>query len=85
MSAAAYRNLNVDKLLGKGAHLVAEAERVVAGLLGRKGKVALALLFARHDDLVVRGRDFVVDIERATGLDLIIALASVSRLSIVRL
>lgn len=63
-------NLEVDKLLGECAHLVVEAERVVANLVRSEDKVTLALLLAVQNDLLVRGRDGVVDIKRATGLDL---------------
>lgn len=65
-----YIDLKVDVFLGKGAHLVAEAERVVTGFLRSKGKVTLTLLFALKDNLAVRSLNNVVDIERATGLDL---------------
>lgn len=69
-AAATDRNLKVHKLLGKCAHLVVEAERVVADLLRREDKVALSLLFALQDDLSARALDSVVDIERATRLNL---------------
>jgi len=65
-----YGNLEIDKLFGKCAHLVAEAKRVLANLLRRKSKVALALLFALQDDLVLGSLDKVVNIKRAAGLDL---------------
>lgn len=67
---ATYIDLKVDIFLGKGAHLVAEAERVVTSLLGSESKVTLALLFTLKDNLAVGALHNVVDIERTTGLDL---------------
>lgn len=69
-----YGNLKVDELLGECAHLVAEAERVLAGCLGGKGKVALALLFALHNDLAHGAFDNVVNVKRATGLHLLVCI-----------
>ena len=67
---ATNRNVKVDVFLGKRAHLVVEAERVLAGLLGRKDKVAAPLLFALENDLATRALDDVVDIKRTARLDL---------------
>jgi hypothetical protein len=63
-------NLKVDILLGKGAHLVVKAERVVTNHVGREDKVALPLLLAVHDDLAIGTLNNVVDIERTSRLDL---------------
>ena len=63
-------NLKVDKLLAVRAHVVVEAELVLANIVGREDKVALLLLLALHDNLAGRARDLVVDVERASGLDL---------------
>src|SRR5699024_8260371 len=65
---ATNRNVKVDVFLGKRAHLVVEAERVLAGLLGRKDKVAAPLLFALENDLATRALDDVVDIKRTARL-----------------
>lgn len=56
-------DLKVDKLLGEGAHLVVEAERVCAGLLSGEDEIALAFLLGLEDDLAAGGFDDVVDIE----------------------
>lgn len=63
-------NFEIDKFLGKCAHLVVEAERVVANLLRGEDKVALSLLFALKDDLSTGSLDKVIDIKRTTGLNL---------------
>lgn len=65
-----YGDLEVDKLFGKGAHLVVEAERVGAGLLRGENKVSLPLLLARENNLAVRALNLVIDIERAARLHL---------------
>ena len=64
------RNLEVNKLLGECAHLIVEAERVVADPSSSKDKVALTLLLAREDDLAAGALDNVVDIERTARLNL---------------
>ena len=66
----AYRDLEVHHLLHPRAHLVVEAVPLFAGLFGREHKVPLALLRALHYSLVIGADDTVVDVERATGLDL---------------
>jgi hypothetical protein len=68
-----YGNLKIDQLLSKCAHLVVEAEPVLADLVGREYKVALALLGTVEDDLLVSTvasgpDDRVVDIKRSTRL-----------------
>lgn len=63
-------DVEVDVFLRKCAHLVAEAEGVVAHYLCGKGEITLALLFTRQDNLAVRVGDFVVNVKRTTGLDL---------------
>lgn len=64
------RNLKVDKLLAVRAHVVVEAERVLSNLVRRENEVALPLLLALHDDLVIRPCNDVVDIKGPSGLDL---------------
>ena len=66
----AYRDLEVHRLLRKGAHLVVEAEAVFARVVGREDEVTLALFGAVEDHLLVGARDGVVDVERAARLDL---------------
>lgn len=63
MGSDTYSNLEIDELLGKGTHLVVEAEGVVTGLLRREDKVSLPLLLARENDLAVGTLDLVIDIE----------------------
>lgn len=63
--AWAYRNLKVDKLVGVGAHLVVEAELVLAGFLRSEDKVSLPLLLPIHDVPPIRTRDPEVDVEGA--------------------
>lgn len=63
-------DLEVHELLSGGAHLVAEAELVVAHSVGSKDKVSLPLLLALQNDLVAGADDRIVDIERPAGLDL---------------
>jgi hypothetical protein len=64
------RNLKVDKLLCKGAHLVVEAELILAWFVGGKDEVALSLPLAVHDVFAIRASNLVVDIERSSGLHL---------------
>lgn len=65
-----YSNLEIDKLVRDCAHLVVEAKRVVADLVARENKVALALFLPLCYNLARRGGDLKVDIERASGLHL---------------
>lgn len=67
---AAYRDFEVNHLVRDGAHLVVEAEAVLARLVRSEDKVALALVRAVEDGLVVGADDRVVDVEGAAGLDL---------------
>jgi hypothetical protein len=67
-----YRNLKIHHLLRKSAHLIIEAEPILAHIIRRKHKVALSLLCAVEDDLVRGARDRVVYVEGAAGLDLFI-------------
>ena len=69
------RDLKVDVFLRVRAHLVAEAELVLALLDGREDKVALPLVLPVHDDLAARSADFVVDIKRAAGLYLLMEIS----------
>jgi hypothetical protein len=65
-----YSDLEIHKLLCECAHLVIEAEPVFPDLQGREDEVALALLLAVHDDLVVGAGHLIIDIEGTTCLDL---------------
>ena len=65
-----YSDFEIHKLLRECTHLVVKAEPVFSRLACRKDEVALALLFPIHDDLVRRAHNLVVDIERASCLDL---------------
>lgn len=62
------RDLKVDKLVGVGAHLVVEAEAVLADLVGGKDKVALSLLLTVEDVLSTRAGDLVVDVKGSSRL-----------------
>jgi len=66
-----YSDFKVDKLLGVCAHIVGEAELVLSNIIGREDKVSLALLLALNDDPASRAGDFIVDIERTAGLNLL--------------
>lgn len=68
-----YGDFKVHELLCKCAHLVVEAEAVLADLVGCEHKVALALLRAIEDDLLwaaigARADNRVIDVERAARL-----------------
>lgn len=65
-----YSDLEVHKLLGKGAHFVVEAKPVFARLASCEDKVALSLFPSIHDYLVIGAHDLVVNIERSSGLNL---------------
>jgi hypothetical protein len=56
-------NLKIDVFLGKCAHLVVEAERVLSNQLRSEDEVALSLFFALQDDLSAGTLNEVVDIE----------------------
>lgn len=66
-----YRDFKINKLLGKRAHIVIKAESVLARLFRGEDEVALSLLLRAHDSLVAGTDDAVVDIERATRLNLL--------------
>lgn len=66
-----YCDFKINKLLGKCAHIVIKAESVLARLFRGEDEVALSLLLRTHDDLVSRTDDAVVDIERASRLNLL--------------
>lgn len=70
VAATTNSNLEVDEFLGKCAHLVVEAERVVSNQLRSEDEVALPLFFALQDDLSTGTLDEVVDIKRTTRLNL---------------
>jgi hypothetical protein len=61
----AYRNFKVNKLVGKRAHLVVEAEFVFATVVRREDEVALPLLLPIHNDLAARARHLIVNVEGA--------------------
>ena len=65
-----YRDLKVHELLCPGAHLVVEAEPVLADIIRREHKITLLLLLALQNDTFLRSHDFVIDIEGSTGLNL---------------
>ena len=65
-----YRDFKINKLLGKRAHIVIKAESVLACLFRGEDEVTLSLLLRTHNDLVAGTDDAVVDIERATRLNL---------------
>lgn len=66
-----YCDFKINKLLGKCTHIVIKAESVLARLFRGEDEVALSLLLRAHDDLVSRTDDAVVDIERASRLNLL--------------
>lgn len=68
-------NLEVYKLVRDGAHLVVEAERVVANIVAREDKVSLSLLLSIYNDLARGACDLEVDIEGTSRLDLAHQLA----------
>lgn len=61
-------DLEVNHLLGKGGHLVVEAELVLARLGRHEGVVALSLLLLHHNQHLVRALDGVVDVKRPARL-----------------
>lgn len=61
-----YGNFKVDDLLGVCAHVIVEAEFVIANFLRSEDKVTLTLLLANKNDLALRTSNFVVEIERAS-------------------
>lgn len=65
-----YGNFKVNHLFGEGRHLIAEAELVLSNILCREDIIALPFILSFQDFSLRRVRDFVVDIERATRLDL---------------
>lgn len=63
-----YGNLEIYHLLRKCAHLIAETEFVLSNVIRGEDKVTLTFLCTIDNDFVSRTGDFVVDIERTTGL-----------------
>lgn len=63
-----YGNLEIHHLLRKCAHLVAETELVLSNIIRGEDKVTLTLLCTIDNDFISRTSDFVIDIERTTGL-----------------
>ena len=63
--ATTNRNLKVDKILPVRAHFVVETKFVVADLVSREDKVALAFLFPVQNDLIPWTGDIVVYIKGA--------------------
>ncbi len=70
MNKCTYANLEVDVFVRVRAHLVAEAELVLARVGGREDVVALSLVQALEDDLAGGAGHIVVDVERAARLNL---------------
>lgn len=70
MAESTYSDFEVNKLLCKCAHLVVEAESVFSRLARGEDEVSLSLLFPIHDYLVRRSRDFIIDVEGASCLNL---------------
>ena len=62
-------NVEVDELVGKGCHIVREAEGVFARGVGGEDVVALLLRFTVQQVLVIRVSDFEVDLESRARLD----------------
>lgn len=58
-------DVKVDHLFGEGAHVVREAERVLARLLGGEDVVALSFALAVDHDHVGRVRHGPVNVERS--------------------
>lgn len=56
-------NLKVDKLVCDSAHLIVEAERVVANIVAGEDKVSLALLLPVNDNLADWACNLEIDIE----------------------
>lgn len=70
MARSTYGDLEVNKLLREGRHLIVKAEFVLSNALCRKDKVTLPLLRTLHDDLVSWCENRVIHIEGTAGLDL---------------
>lgn len=69
-----YSDLEINKLLGECAHLVVEAEAVLADLVGSEDEVALSFLRSVKDDLLLAAigtwaHDRVIDVERTARLN----------------
>src|SRR3569833_1421660 len=67
---ATYSNLEVDVFIRIRAHLVAEAELILADVVGTEDEVALSLILTIQNDLARGAGNLVIDIERASGLHL---------------
>ena len=65
-----YSDLEIHRLLGKGAHFVVETESVFARLFRREDRVQLSFFGILHDQFVPRVVHTVVDVKGAAGLDL---------------
>jgi hypothetical protein len=65
-----HSNLKVYRLIGERAHLIAEAEAVLAQVVRGEDELALALLVAFGYDALVGCVDLVVYIEGAAILNL---------------
>lgn len=68
MERCPYRDLEIHHLLRKGAHLVVEAEAVLALVVGREDEVTLSLFGAVQDYPVAGAGNCVVDVEGAARL-----------------
>ena len=58
-----YSDLEIYKLLGKCAHLIIEAEFVFTRFGRCENEVSLSLLLSIHNDLFLRSRNLVINIE----------------------
>jgi hypothetical protein len=63
-------DVKVDKLFGKGGHVILKAKGVFADGICGEDKVALSLTLTVKKDLVIRVFDFIVYVKRASGLHL---------------
>lgn len=68
---ATHSDLKVHKLLGESAHLVVKAESIFSNIVGREDEVALAFLLTIHNYSFIGSDDLIVNIERASCLDLV--------------
>ena len=67
----AYRNLEINQFLCKCAHLIIETESIFALIFCCKDKIALPLLGALHYCSFVGTNHAVVNVERASRLNLL--------------
>lgn len=65
-----YRNLEIDQLLRKSGHFVAEAEVIFADALCSKHEIALSFFDSFQNHFVKGSGDLVINIEGTAGLHL---------------